>query len=847
MCNDEARPLSRVRVIDFGQYIAGPATAMMLADAGAQVIRVDPPGGPRWDHPANTALNRGKASIALDLKQPDDLATARRLIDSADVVIENFRPGVMGRLGLGPEEMTQAHTRLLYLSLPGFSAEDADHAGIPAWEAIIGAAVGQFTDMGLNRVLMGINPSYSPLPLASSYAAVFGALAVVLALYARERDGLGDVIEVPIAAALAEGLAYNSMRVDPLPARYQALREAEIERRRAAGAALDLDWEAVQRLLDPLYRSYSCADGRPFQSVCVSHRRHALDLLELTGLREEAENAGLPMFDPYLSSHDWPPRADCTLFAHPLSQRWTEWLAPRLASAFAGRPSAEWEDAFTRQALPGAAIRTTREWLADPHALTSGLVLEVEDPALGRVRQLGNVAWLAADAEAAMIKDPAPALDADRDAILAELDERDAATDENAAAAVTEPSERRAAWLDGVTIVDLTNVIAGPTIAATLRRFGAKVIKVDAPVPTFDPWNTILCGLQSNRGKESLLADLRTPEGQTILRRLLADADVVTANATDRQITGLGFERAGLDDINPELILCQLDTWSGPRRGPRSDALGYDDLVQAATGIMARFGGGLETPEEHAHFGTIDVLGGLSGAFAIALALYKRATGGGADVARTSLAAAGQLIQSPFMFDYDGRGPFDEPSGREVLGESPYYRCYQAGDGWFFLACPTDRVSALAAVPGLEGLGRAQAAGDLAAEAFLAEIFSTRPMEHWTSVFRELDIAVERLETMQTAREDHLEDETIAAREPHAQTLRFTRNHAHPSGRVVDLVAPAAIRPRRAVISSLTPAPKYGAHNRTILTDAGYSPDDVEALIRAGVVGRQWSDEYLPD
>ena len=164
-------------------------------------------------------LSGGKASIALDLKQAADQAIVRRLIESADVVIENFRPGVMQRLGLGPDEMTEANPRLVYLSLPGFSSEDPERAQIPAWEGIIGAAVGQFTDMGLNRVLMGIDPSYSPLPLASSYAAVFGALAVVLALYARVGDGLGDVIEVPIAAAVLEGLAYNSMRIDPLPPR----------------------------------------------------------------------------------------------------------------------------------------------------------------------------------------------------------------------------------------------------------------------------------------------------------------------------------------------------------------------------------------------------------------------------------------------------------------------------------------------------------------------------------------------------------------------------------------------------------------------------------------------------
>src|ERR1700754_3150733 len=98
--------LEGIRVIDFGQYIAGPMAAMLLADQGADVIRIDPPGGPRWNTPANATWNRNKRSIALDLKAESDLETARKLVCTADVVIENFRSGVMDRLGLGADAMT---------------------------------------------------------------------------------------------------------------------------------------------------------------------------------------------------------------------------------------------------------------------------------------------------------------------------------------------------------------------------------------------------------------------------------------------------------------------------------------------------------------------------------------------------------------------------------------------------------------------------------------------------------------------------------------------------------------------------------------------------------------------
>src|SRR5688572_20346089 len=84
--------LEGIRVIDFGQYIAGPMAAQLLADQGADVVRVDPPGGPRWDTPANATWNRNKRSIVLNLKEARDLEIARRLVQTADVVIENFRP-----------------------------------------------------------------------------------------------------------------------------------------------------------------------------------------------------------------------------------------------------------------------------------------------------------------------------------------------------------------------------------------------------------------------------------------------------------------------------------------------------------------------------------------------------------------------------------------------------------------------------------------------------------------------------------------------------------------------------------------------------------------------------------
>ena len=186
-----ASALEHIRVIHFGHYIAGPLTGMLLADQGADVIKVDPPGGPRWDTPANATWNRGKRSILLDLKSSSDLDTARKLIQSADVVIENFRPGVMDRLGLGPVAMTDSNPSLIYCSIPGFASDDP-RASMPAYEGIIGAATATYRTSDDSTMTDNSRPRYTAIPIASVYGAFQSSIAITMALNAREKGNLGQ-------------------------------------------------------------------------------------------------------------------------------------------------------------------------------------------------------------------------------------------------------------------------------------------------------------------------------------------------------------------------------------------------------------------------------------------------------------------------------------------------------------------------------------------------------------------------------------------------------------------------------------------------------------------------------
>lgn len=823
------RPLDGIRVLDFGQYLAGPLTGMMLADLGADVIRVDPPGGPRLSEPCTDMLSRGKRAITLDLKTAEDRDIAVSLAARCDVVIENFRPGTMTRLGLGPDALRSGHSDLVYLSMPGFASADPELAGVPAWEAVMAARTGQFTDMGLNRRLMGINPSFSPLSLASAYGAAFGAMAVLFAL-ARRHDMGGDHIEVPLAAALFEGLAYNSQQVENYPDRYKSPREVELDRRTEAGEPMNLSFAELEEFLDPFYRTYRCADGRGFYVVACSVKNHPQRTLRVLGLDDLAQS--LPDFEAYLDSSDWP--QGWSLRNYPVGVEDRARVARAMKDAFATRTSAEWEDAFGTAHAPATAQRSTAEWLSDPHALASGLILSVDDPRHGAMRQMGNVAWLADDT-GALDKKPGPAPDGDRADILALLIEPE------------RPAGRPSTgggWLDGLNVVDLSNVIAGPTVGATLARFGAHVTHVQPVDPTVDPWNAVVFGMQAQRGKDSVLLDPKSPGGREALERLLRSADVLTFNGTETQRAELGLSDTDLDAINPDLVTLQLDAFGGPARGPKTEHLGYDDLAQAATGVMTRFGGGPETPEEHAHFGTIDVLTGFCGCVALGAALVRKGRTGICGTARTSLAAAGNLIQAQFMYDFDGRAPFNEASGRDARGAGPFYRSYRASDGWFFLAAPTEKRDALARTPELASLASED---DAALEAAMEHVFCQHPVAHWQSCLSGRSVAVMPLGSLHDTLMKNLVPESAGVPELNGATFAAIRHDKHPMGRWVDLAAPNAVRPECATIIVPGPAPKYGAQTRAVLARTGYTSSEIDQLLADRAAAESWSDRYLPE
>ena len=834
MENHSHLPLSGVRVIDFGQQIAGPAVAMVLADLGATVIHIDPPTGAQWKHQANAILNRNKSCLTIDLKTDEGLDQAMQLINEADVVLESFRPGVMARLGIDFSKLRESRPELITLSIPGFASNDQLRSQWKATEAVVAATAGAFTDMGFNRVLMGLNPCFSPLPLASSYTITLASSSVVMALMARHNSGCGDHIEVPVVAAMMEGLSYNSYEVADLPERYKTMRELEIERRRANNIEFDLSYEDLQEYLDPFYRTYECADGRMFYVVCPSHRNHARRCLEALGLYDELLAEGMPeVADLHLPLSEW--ESETSLGVYPLPKRWADIISAKMKLVMLTKTSSEWGVIFGEGQIPGAPHRTTKEWVNSQHCNDAGLIVEVNDPEYGVMKQPGPVVWLEESAHKMLAPRGRKLVSFDQAlGELINLPNKLVVQETH-----SDKSDNTQGWLKGLRILDLTNVIAGPHSSAFLARFGAEVTKVEPVVPMYDPLIGTLFAFQADMGKRNALIDINSEEGREAFNRLVRSVDLVVINAPDRQMKPLGLDHDSLQAINPGVLFCRLDCLGGPLPARKTNYIGYDDVIQANSGIMSRFGG-VETPEEHAHLGTLDVNCGFAGGLAMAVALYHKAKTGQVSRARTSLSAVTNLAQLPFCFDYAGLEDFNEPSGRQAMGTHALSHFYSTSDDWIFLDADDSDLTTLENIEGLQGISIT-----LDIQTFLTVAFQQASAKKWMTRLHAADIAVAQPQSIETLRAENsrIADGTVGT---DRGSFAFSIYPDHPSGHQLTQIDHYAIRPQNAAIFAVSPTEAHGHSTKEVLADVGYNAEQIESMLARGIAGLGWGKTFLP-
>jgi formyl-CoA transferase len=343
--------LEGIRVLDVTQVMAGPFCAMQLCDMGADVIKVEPPGGDSTrrmagargtDSAGFNAVNRGKRGIVLDLKARAGQDAFKRLVNTSDVVIENYRPGVMQTFGLDYASLARDHPSLIYASISGYgqTGPNASKGGFDLIAQGVSGLMSVTGEPGRPPVKVGV-------PLTDLAAGLFALSGILAALHYRARSGRGQyidtsLVEAGIALSVWEAAQYFSEGVTPEP----------------LGSA--------HRMFAP-YQAIRCADG--YITLGAANDRLFQWTCELLGHPEW-------MRDPAYANDTLRVRNRATLVA-------------AIEAITVRHPREYWLTQFDAAGIPCGPINTYAEAFADPHIQSRGMVVDVDHPALGRLRMPG--------------------------------------------------------------------------------------------------------------------------------------------------------------------------------------------------------------------------------------------------------------------------------------------------------------------------------------------------------------------------------------------------------------------------------------------------------------------------
>jgi crotonobetainyl-CoA:carnitine CoA-transferase CaiB-like acyl-CoA transferase len=641
--------LDGVRIVDLSDGIAGPVATLLLAEAGADVVTVEPPGGARSRSSAGfRTWNRSKRSVVLDVEEPSDRARLGELLAAADVVVHNFGPARARELGLDDDALAERHPHLVTCSVLSWPANHAD-ADRAVDELLAAARLGVLDEQYGYRE----GPVFLRVPIGNWAAAFNAASGIVARLIVRERTGRGG----PAHTSLVQGVLV------PLAMHWRTCEKP----------SPSLEWGMPKT--NTMATLFECADG-----VWIHH----MGGVERAPLFQEViEELGSPEI---------------------LSAELTGTLRPGYTrevyvDAFLKRESKDWLDEFWAHDIPAQPAVSIGEILHDEQARANDYVLDLDDPVAGRITVAGMPLTISPPQ---VVRGAAPDLGAHTNEVFAEW----TAAARPTGAAANGDADRR--WpLEGVKVLDLGNFLAGPFGPMQLADLGAEVIKLESA--TGDPmrhveWSFVGC----QRGKRSIAIDLKSPDARPALEALVNWADVVHHNLRMPAARRLGLDYESVRAINPEAVYCHTSSY-GPR-GPRADWPGYDQLFQSSCGWEVAGAGEGNPPMWH-RLGFCDHLCATASVVATLLALYHRDRTGESQAVAASLLGSGVLTNSETYLDADGLLVPVPVLDHEQAGIAPGYRIVQAADGWVAIAAITEgQLDALCAVAGVDDTTDAPAA-----------------------------------------------------------------------------------------------------------------------------------------
>jgi crotonobetainyl-CoA:carnitine CoA-transferase CaiB-like acyl-CoA transferase len=684
-------PLDDVRVIDLTQHTAGPFGTRVLADYGADVIKIEPSGGdPARRLPPFPAdepgversalfqfLNTNKRSVVLDLKTDPDRHRLLQLVSGADAVVENFAPGTLARLGLGYDVLRDANPRIVLTSISNFGQDGPyrDYQGT------------DITLYGMGGAMFGSGDvDHQPLKtsgrMATYHGGYVGALATVMALRAAANRGMGEHVDVSIFETLTQSI---DMRLGRLMG-YQ--HNGRVASRPGRAAAL-------------VSGTFPCADGFFMLTGGGVYFTNTLRMIGRTDL---------------LAHPSW-----ATVEARAQPERIQE-FEPILLEWTLSHTKAEIRAACQEFGVLGGPINSVADLLADPSFVERGFFQQLAHPETGTLTIPGYHFRLHRDGEPMPPRRRAPLLGEHTHEVLSVLaappPARVGAGD---APHRAQPPAHRANTpqlpLEGLRILDFTVVWAGPYATMQLADWGAEVIRVESlqhmaastrgqlarppqaavtaagnagggypdDLAGVRPWNRFAAFNHHARNKRSMTVDLTRPEGQAVLERLVALADGVVENNLPPNIERVGVSWERLSKINPGLVLVRMPGFGldGPYRtyrtmGHHMESLAGHPAIRSYSDLSL----------EYIPIGVpSDAASGIGSALAFLTGLrYRERTGKGIQV---ELATAENFVplMGEFVLDYTLNGRMYEQMGNDHWWLAPHnvYRC-QGADRWVTIA-----------------------------------------------------------------------------------------------------------------------------------------------------------------
>ena len=391
--------------------------------------------------------------------------------------------------------------------------------------------------------------------------------------------------------------------------------------------------------------------------------------------------------------------------------------------------------------------------------------------------------------------------------------------------------------LDGIRIVDLSSVLMGPSATQMLGDMGADVIKIEPPAGDstrrIGPGRSDSMGsnfLNMNRSKRSMSLDLKHQRSREVMGRLVARADVLIHNIRPKAAQRLGLAYADVAGLNPQIVYCALTGFGSG--GPYAGQPAYDDLIQGLAGLPALYAQCGDMPR-YVPTPIADRVAGLNAVIAVTSALlHRERTGEGQAVEVPMFESMAQVVLADHMFGRTFVPPVGEAGYGRIL--SPSRHPYRTADGWLCVLIYNDRQwQSFFRLVGREDMAADPRYGSMRGRnehidelyAMVAQTLQSRTTAAWISALQSVDIPAGPMNSLDSLLDD-----------PHLAAVGFFETVEHPSEGLINTLrlpvtwSKSEPRPTR-------PAPNLGQHNREILGESGFSSEEIESLLRAGVVG----------